>query len=97
MEDVLLRTSPEYRALRKELRDTIKVLDTLLEAHRPTILSQTYLSGEDIMSILGISPRTLQNYRDQRIIPYTQLGGKFLYPCSEIEKILDRNYRKPLR
>ena len=42
---------------------------------------------------LYISPRTLQDYRDRKIIPYTQFAGKILYKASDLERILEENYR----
>ena len=32
-----------------------------------------------------------------QLLASTTIGSKILYPRSEIEKILDRNYRKSLR
>lgn len=29
--------------------------------------------------LLNITKRTLQTYRDKRILPYTNVGGKFFY------------------
>ena len=40
-----------------------------------------------------ISPRTLQDYRDRKVIPYTQFAGKILYKASDLERILEENYR----
>ena len=42
---------------------------------------------------LYISPRTLQDYRDRKVIPYTQFAGKILYKASDLERILEENYR----
>lgn len=97
MDEILMRSTPQYRELRTELLKTIRLLDTLIEGHRPTIFSETYLSAEEVMSLFDLSVRTLQNYRDQRIIPYTTIGGKFLYPQSGIEKLLEGHYRTALR
>lgn len=96
MDDVLLRTSPEYKVFRQEILRAI-LLDTSIAAHRPTIVTESYLTGEEVMELFSLCPRTLQNYRDRRVLPYTTIGSKILYPRSEIEKILDRNYRKSLR
>ena len=92
MDDVLLRTSPEYKEFRQEILRAIHLLDTSIAAHRPTIVTESYLTGEEVMELFSLCPRTLQNYRDRRVLP-----SKILYPRSEIEKILDRNYRKSLR
>ena len=101
MDDVLLRTSPEYKEFRQEILRAIHLLETSIAAHRPTIVTESYLTGEEVMELFSLCPRTLQNYRDRRVLPFTttgrQKGSKILYPRSEIEKILDRNYRKSLR
>ena len=97
MDDVLLRTSPEYKEFRQEILRAIHLLDTLIAAHRPTIVTESYLTGEEVMELFSLCPRPLQNYRDRPVLPYTTIGSKILYPRSEIEKILNRNYRKSLR
>ena len=97
MDDVLLRTSPEYKEFRQEILRAIHLLDTSIAAHRPTIVTESYLTGEEVMELFSLCSRTLQNYRDRRVLPYPTIGSKILYPRSEIEKILDRNYRKSLR
>ena len=48
-------------------------------------------------SIFSISKRSLQNYRDNRQIPYTTLGGKILYPQSSLYKLLEQHYMKAQR
>jgi len=36
----------------------------------------------------------LQEYRNNGILPYYQLGGKILYKESDVEKLLEDNYCK---
>ncbi|MDE8712587.1 DNA-binding protein, partial [Phocaeicola vulgatus] len=40
--------------------------------------------------------RTLQEYRNNRVLPFIRLGGKVLYPESGLRELLEVNYRKPL-
>ena len=90
MDDVLLRTSPEYKEFRQEILRAIHLLDTSIAAHRPTIVTESYLTGEEVMELFSLC-------RLCSVFPYTTIGSKILYPRSQIEKILDRNYRKSLR
>ena len=53
---------------------------------------EIYLSGEDVCKLLHISKRTLQQYRDDNIIPFIQIGGKIIYKESDILTILEKNY-----
>jgi hypothetical protein len=44
----------------------------------------------------GVSRRTLQEYRNNRVLPFILLGGKVLYPESGLRELLEANYRKPM-
>ena len=72
MDDVLLRTSPEYKEFRQEILRAIHLLDTSIAAHRPTIVTESYLTGEEVMELFSLCPRTLQNYRDRRVLPRSE-------------------------
>lgn len=54
---------------------------------------EIYLSGEDVGKLLHISKRTLQQYRDDKILPYIQIGGKIIYRESDILTVLEQNYK----
>ena len=90
--EIILRTTPEHQALCRNLRKAIVALDKLLSEKRPSILSETYLTSEEVREIFDLSPRTLQNYRDNRQIPYTTIGGKILYPQSALYKLLESHF-----
>lgn len=62
--------------------------------HKPLFGGEHFLTGKEVCERLYISPRTLQDYRDRRIIPYMQFAGKILYKASDLEKILMMNYYK---
>ena len=64
------------------------------QTHKPLFGGEHFLTGKEVCERLYISPRTLQDYRDKGIIPYTQFAGKILYKESEIERILKNNYRE---
>ena len=51
-----------------------------------------WMNGETVMKKLGISKRTLQNYRDGGILPYSTVGGKFYYNIRDIEELMVNNY-----
>ena len=63
------------------------------QTHKPLFGGEHFLTGKEVCERLYISPRTLQDYRDRRIIPYTQFAGKTLYKASDLEKILMMNYK----
>ena len=71
-----------------------KRIKEVAQTHKPLFGGEYFLMGKEVCERLYISPRTLQDYRDKGIIPYTQFAGKILYKESEIERILKNNYRE---
>ena len=65
------------------------------QTHKPLFGGEHFLMGKEVCERLYISPRTLQDYRDRGIIPYTQFAGKILYKASDLENVLDENYKSP--
>ena len=49
-----------------------------------------------LWSISSYASRTLQEYRNNRVLPFILLGGKVLYPETGLRGVLEANYRKPL-
>ena len=54
------------------------------------------LTDREVAELLRVSRRTLQEYRNNRVLPFILLGGKVLYPESGLRELLEANYRKPM-
>ncbi len=87
--------SGEFRELTGEIEQAFCNVQDVRDRYRPSLSDKRYLSGEEVMEYLHISPRTLQTLRDKRIIGYTTIGGKILYPEDELQQVLYQNYRSP--
>lgn len=72
-----------------------KRIKEVAQTHKPLFGGEHFLTGKEVCERLYISPRTLQDYRDRRIIPYTQFAGKILYKASDLESVLGENYKSP--
>ena len=77
------------------LSSVSKRMKEVAQTHKPLFSGEHFLTGKEVCERLYISPRTLQDYRDRRIIPYTQFAGEILYKESDLERLLEDNY-KPL-
>ena len=90
MDNVITRETPIFT----ELISKIKAIENEIDAMKEVNLSSTikWLNGDAVMRKLGISRRTLQTYRDNRIIPYSVVGGKFYYSIRDIEELMKKNY-----
>ena len=69
-----------------------KRIKEVAQTHKPLFGGEHFLTGKEVCDWLYISPRTLQDYRDKGIIPYTQIAGKILYRLSDINRLLQENY-----
>ena len=63
----------------------------------PPLDGERYLTDKEVAELLRVSRRTLQEYRNNRILPFILLAGKVLYPESGLREVLEANYRKPLK
>jgi len=63
------------------------------QTHKPLFGREHLLFIKQVCERLYISPRTLQDYRDRKITPYTQFAGKILYKASDLEWLLEEKYK----
>lgn len=84
----------EMQLVVSALRGVGKRIVEVAKTHKPLFAGELFLTGKEVCERLYISPRTLQDYRDRRIIPYTQFAGKILYRLSDINQLLQKNYRR---
>lgn len=64
----------------------------MMSNYRPPLNGERYLTDYETAEILKVSRRTLQEYRNNGVIPYYQLGGKVLYRESDLEAVLQKCY-----
>lgn len=51
---------------------------------------QKWLDNQEVCEIFNISKRTLQTYRDNGILAYTQIGHKMYYRSEDVEKLINK-------
>ena len=81
------------RGLFSELDRITKDAAMVANENQPLLGGEHYLTDRELSERLKISRRTLQDYRNNGILPYRQLGGKILYRESDIEQVLQSCYR----
>ena len=83
--------------LLQNVQKNSKWLSAFLESYSPPLDGERYLTGKEVSELLRVSRRTLQEYRNNRVLPFILLGGKVLYPESGLREVLETNYRRPIR
>jgi|AGTN01.1.fsa_nt_gi hypothetical protein len=71
-----------------------EINDFLLSNKSDKDLSDEWVDSKEARKILRVSAKTLQNYRDNRIIPFSQFGYKIYYKREDLEDFFNRHYIK---
>jgi excisionase family DNA binding protein len=88
-----LYTNQDSQELLQALNKALPYIEYVLKTHKPLFDGERYLTSEELCSILKISRRTLQDYRNNGILPFIQLPGKILFRESDIRKVLEGRFR----
>ena len=74
-----LYTNEDSQELLQSLDRALPYIEYALKNNKPIFEGERYLTSDELCSILKISRRTLQYYRDGGIFPFIQLPGKVLF------------------
>lgn len=78
----------------RNLHNTLKQIMNLIARRNAEDAQSEWIESEDARKILGVSPKTWQNYRDKRIIPFSQIGRKIYVNRADLDAFL-RKHRIP--
>lgn len=83
----------DMQVVQSALEGVNRRIKEVAQTHKPLFRGEHFLTSKEICERLYINPRTLQDYRDRRIIPYTQFAGKILYKVSDLERLLEDSHK----
>ena len=76
------------------LNEKLDRLADMVENRNIADRNAEWLESEKARQILGISPKTWQNYRDQRVIPFSQIGRKIYVSRADLDEFMRTHYIK---
>lgn len=85
--EVIMIEARVFESLQERFEAFVDKIDKLCDENNGKNLKR-WLDNEDVCHILNVTKRTLQTYRDQGILPYTQIGHKIYYRPEDVEKII---------
>lgn len=53
-----------------------------------------FFDNQEFLQVMNISKRTAQTWRDEGKISFSQIGSKIYYRMSDVQKLLDKNYKQ---
>lgn len=71
-------------------------LETIVRYQKIQILNEqkyVLLDNADMQQLFKISQKTVTNWREDGILPFTQIKGKIYYRLSDVKTLIDKNYQ----
>jgi len=62
----------------ENMKEVLALYKKVISNYRPLLDGERYLTDKEVSQILKVSRRTLQEYRNDGMLPYILLGGKVL-------------------
>lgn len=75
-----------------DLEDIVRDLKVLIQGTTRNTQSggQAVYANEDLCKMLKVSKRTLQNWRDEGLIEFSQIGHKIYYTQGAVTQMLEK-------
>lgn len=87
---VIIIGSKAYKELVGRIEKIERTLAGKKQQNAPS--DDDWVDGKTICRYLGISPRTLQRLRSERVISYSALNHKRYYTLGEIKRVLQERF-----
>ena len=71
-----------------------EILEKLADIENRPSLPKLWLTPKEVCQILSISARTLQSYRDNGILPFSQIGSKIYFKKIDLDAVLEFHYQE---
>ncbi len=72
-------------AVNNAFESFVNRIDAICAKHDKKV--SEWLDSSEVCQLLNISKRTLQSYRENGTLPYTQINYKMFYKSSDIEQL----------
>ena len=83
MNELIMPHNAGVKNVLENMKEVLALYNKVIGNYRPLLDGERYLTDKEVASILKVSRRTLQEYRNDGVIPYILLGGKVLYRESD--------------
>lgn len=91
--EVVVLESEAYKQLQQT---NINLIRSLMEDERKAP-PFGWMSHKQALALLDVSPRTVQSWRDDGLLGFSQLGKKIYYSHEDIDLMLRRHHHKPFK
>ena len=90
--ELINKDTPQVKKIISSLDSMLNDIEIIVKHYKPHLNGERFLSNHEVSKKLNVSLRTLQEWRDTRLIPFIQMKGKIIYRQSDIDKLLKKHY-----
>jgi len=87
--NIINKQDKQIAALFQRMEQLSETIENTVRTPKSKLGSEQYLTDKELVKLLKISSRTLQDHRMVGKIPFYRVGGKVLYRVSDIEQFLE--------
>lgn len=77
----------------RRLDEQVALIVTKLKIGSKTNPEDVFFDNQEFIKLMNISKRSAQEWRNKKIINYSQVGNKIYYRLSDIQNLLNDNYK----
>lgn len=92
VDEIITKKHPLVTSFFTEAREMTDMLDSIVPYVRLPLNGKCFIDDKELSKRLSLHRRTLQNFRNDNVIPYYKIGGKVIYDEAEIELWLNSNF-----
>ena len=82
----------EAEKILKRLDEQVALIVAKLKIGSKSDPEDVFFDNQEFMLLMNISKRTAQEWRNKKIIEFSQVGNKIYYRLSDIKKLINDNY-----
>lgn len=68
--EIITMEDEKVASILQKMKKSSRWLSGFLESYRPPLDGEVYLTDKEVADLLRVSRRTLQEYRNERLLPY---------------------------
>jgi hypothetical protein len=80
----------------KKLDDQVTLIVAKMKLGGKLDPENIFFDTKEMIKVMSISHRTLQIWRDSKVIGYSQIGNKIYFSLEDIQKLMKDNYKPKL-
>ncbi len=97
MNELIMSHNSGVKSVLDSMKEVLALYKKVTGNYRPMLDGERYLTDREVSEILKVSRRTLQEYRNEGVLPYIPLGGKILYRESDWKNFWEKFYHPAYR